>query len=67
MPSDQEIQRIRRLITRMTADLQDLTDEERAQITDAVAVVRQGRKRIVSLGLPRSRQPLPDVRPERIA
>ncbi|MEV4640660.1 site-specific integrase [Actinoplanes sp. NPDC049548] len=67
MPSDQEIQRILRLITRMTADLQDLTDEERVQITDAVTVVRQSRKRLVGLGLPRSRQPIPDVRPERIA
>jgi hypothetical protein len=51
----------------MTADLQELTAEERAQISEAVAVVRQNRKHIVGLGMPRSRQPLPDVRPERIA
>ena len=67
MPSDDEIQRIRRLIARMTADLYELTQEERTQITEAVAVVRQNRKRIVGLGMPRARQPLPDVRPERIA
>lgn len=67
MPSEDEIQRIRRLIARMTADLHELNAQERAQITEAVAVVRQSRKHIVGLGMPRSRQPLPDVRPERVA
>lgn len=67
MPSDQEITRIRRLIERMKGDLDELTDEERAQINDAVAVVRNGRATIVGLGMPRIRQPLPDVRPERSA
>jgi hypothetical protein len=66
-PSDQEITRIRRLIDRMKADLDDLTEEDRAQIGEAVAVVRRGRAKIVGLGLPRIRQPLPDVRPERSA
>jgi len=39
------------------------TDEDRAQIREAVALVR--RSRGVSLGMPRVRQPLPDLRPER--
>jgi hypothetical protein len=67
MPSDQEIKRIRRLIDRMKGDLDELTEEERTQIDDAVAVVRRGRAKIVGLGIPRIRQPLPDVRPERSA
>jgi hypothetical protein len=67
MPSDEEIKRIRRLIDRMKGDLDELTEEERAQIEEAVAVVRRGRTRITSLGMPRIRQPLPDLRPERTA
>ena len=64
-PSDTEIQRIRHLITRMQADITDLTDEDRAQIADAVAVVRQHRQRITNLGIPRTRQPQPHDLPER--
>ena len=67
MPSDEEITRIRRLISRMKGDLDELTEEERTQITDAVAVVRRSRAKIVGLGIPKVRQPLPDVRPERSA
>jgi integrase len=67
MPSDEEIKRIRRLIDRMKGDLDELTEEERAQIEEAVAVVRRGRTRITSLGMPRVRQPSPDLRPERTA
>ncbi|MFV8133004.1 hypothetical protein [Streptomyces syringium] len=63
MPSNEEIRRVRRLIDRVRADLGDLTPEERAQIEQAVAVVR--RSRTVMLGMPRTRQPLPDVRPPR--
>jgi hypothetical protein len=51
----------------MKGDLDELTDEERAQINDAVAVVRRGRAKIVGLGIPRARQPLADIRPERSA
>lgn len=51
----------------MKGDLAELSDEDRAEIEDAVAVVRRGRGKIVGLGMPRIRQPLPDVRPERIA
>lgn len=70
MPSDQEIVRVRRLINRMKGDLGELATEDRAQIQEAVTVVRRSRNKIVSLGLPRVRQPLPDLddlRPERIA
>jgi hypothetical protein len=67
MPSDHEITRIRRLINRMKADLDDLSEEERAQIEEAVAVVHRARTRTVGLGMPRIRQPLPDIRPDRSA
>ncbi|MGI8312954.1 site-specific integrase [Saccharopolyspora hattusasensis] len=67
MPSDEEITRIRRLINRMNADLADLSDEERSQIEDAIALVRRTRSRVVGLGMPRVRQPLPDIRPDRSA
>ncbi|WP_199753908.1 site-specific integrase [Amycolatopsis sp. WAC 01375] len=67
LPSDEEINRVRRLIDRVKADLDDLTDEDRAEIEEATAVVRRNRTRITSLGMPRIRQPLPDIRPERTA
>ena len=41
MPSDNEITRVRRLIERMKGDMDDLTGDERGQIDEAVAVVRQ--------------------------
>lgn len=63
MPSEEEIGRIRRLITRIRDGLDDLTADERQHIESAVAVVR--RHRTVSLGMPRVRQALPDIRPER--
>ncbi|MFJ8075351.1 hypothetical protein ACIQ7Q_15810 [Streptomyces sp. NPDC096176] len=59
-----EISRVRRLINRVKADLDDLSDEERAQIEEAVAVVRRGRS--VMLGMPRVGQPLPGIRPWRL-
>jgi hypothetical protein len=65
MPSEEEIRRVRRLINRVRADLDELTEEERAQIEQAVSIVRRGRT--VMLGMPRVRQPLPDVRPRRTA
>jgi hypothetical protein len=61
MPSEEEIRRVRRLITRVKTDLDDLTPEDRAQIEDAVTMVRRGRT--VTLDLPKVRQPLPDTRP----
>jgi integrase len=60
-PSQEEITRIRRLIDRITGDLAALTPTERAQVEQAITTVR--RHRAVMLGLPRVRQPQPDVRP----
>jgi len=51
MPSDEEIRRVRRLIERVRAGLDDLTEQERAEIQQAVAVVR--RSRATMLGMPR--------------
>jgi integrase len=64
-PSQEEITRIRQLINRIENDLHELTGDEREQISQAVAVVR--RHRTVTLGMPRLRQALPDIRPERSA
>ncbi len=65
VPSAEEITRIRSLIARIEAGLEDLTAAEREQIGQAVTIVR--RHRTVALGLPRMRQALPDIRPERTA
>lgn len=65
VPSAQEITRIRTLIARIEAGLEDLTAAEREQVTQAVTIVR--RHRTVALGMPRMRQALPDIRPERTA
>jgi integrase len=62
MPSDHEITRVRRLIDRMKGDLDNLTREERAQIEEATTLVRHGRANVVGLGVPRVRQPRPDIR-----
>lgn len=63
MPSDEEISRIRRLITQLGAGLDELTGDQRQQIEHAVTVVR--RHRSTMLGMPRTRQTLPDLRLER--
>ncbi|MFE7664727.1 tyrosine-type recombinase/integrase [Streptomyces celluloflavus] len=64
-PSDEEIARIRRLIRRVTEEVDQLTDAERAEIQQAAAMVRKTRQGF--LGMPRIPQPLPDLRPERPA
>ncbi len=64
-PSDAEITRIRRLIQRVTEDVATLTEDERAEVQRASAVIRQMRQNF--LGMPRIRQPLPDLRVERPA
>jgi integrase len=64
-PSQEEITRIRQLITRIESGLGDLADAEREQVSQAVAIVR--RHRTVTLGMPRLRQALPAIRPERTA
>lgn len=56
-----EISRIRRLISRVQSDLDNLSSEERTQISHAVAVLRQ--HRTVALGMPRVRLTPSDMRP----
>jgi hypothetical protein len=62
LPSETEISRIRRLISKVEAGLDELTPEHKAEIEEAITVVR--RHRATELGMPRVRQPLPDIRPE---
>jgi integrase len=52
-PSQQEITRIRRLITRINVDLDHAGDADRAAIDEAVTVIR--RHRAVHLGMPAAR------------
>ncbi|MDP7733062.1 tyrosine-type recombinase/integrase [Mycobacterium sp. TY813] len=63
MPSEEEIRHIRRLINQIRNGLDQLKPEQRQQLQQAVTVVR--RHRTVMLGMPRTRQILPDLRPER--
>ncbi len=65
MPSTEEITRIRRLISKVSEGLDQLTDIDRAQIDDAITTIR--RHRGVALGMPRIRQPLPDIHPEALS
>lgn len=64
-PSEEEIVRVRRLIRRVTEEVDQLTDVERGEIQQAAAMVRKTRQGF--LGMPRIPQPLPDLRPERPA
>lgn len=61
LPSHEEITAIRRLIEKIETGLEDLTPGDRAQIETAVRLIQ--RHRTVTLGMPRIRQPLPDIRP----
>ena len=63
LPSHEEIGRIRTLISRIKTDLGQLAPGERAQVDEAVAVVR--RHRTVMLGMPRARQALSGIHPAR--
>ncbi|MGH8887981.1 MAG: transposase [Egibacteraceae bacterium] len=65
MPSQEEITRVRRLIARIHAGLDELTPQDQAQVERAVDTVR--RHRTATLGMPRIRQSLPVIRPERTA
>jgi integrase len=56
-PTEQEITRIRALITRIRGDIAQLTDAERAQVDQAVSVVRH--HRAVALGMPAIRPAAP--------
>jgi hypothetical protein len=52
-PTEEEITRIRRLINRIKGDIAELDDTERAQVHDAVAIVRRHRAaHTVPLGIP---------------
>lgn len=53
-PATQEITRIRRLVNRIKGDLEQLPDAERAQIDDAVTIVRRHRAttKATNLGMP---------------
>ena len=62
MPAQEEITRLRRLITRIKGDMAQLTDTERAEIDEAVAVVR--RHRSVHLAMPALR---PQAAPQLLA
>jgi integrase len=64
-PSHEEITSIRRLISRIENGMDELTAAEREQVDQAIAIVR--RHRTVALGMPRLRQALPGIRPERSA
>ena len=52
-PAEEEITRIRRLISRIKGDITKLSDPERAQADEAVTVIR--RHRAVALGMPSAR------------
>jgi integrase len=56
-PTQEEITRIRRLITRIKGDISELDAPDRARVDDAVTVIR--RHRAVSLGMPTTRTALP--------
>jgi hypothetical protein len=59
-PTAEEITRIRRLITRIKGDIAELDDTERAQIEDAIAIVRRHRAaHAVPLGMPTLRTTAP--------
>jgi hypothetical protein len=51
MPSEQEITRLRQLIRRAEGDLDQLSDADRNQITQAIETVRAMRRN-VHLGMP---------------
>ncbi|MGY2746997.1 hypothetical protein [Arthrobacter sp. UYCu723] len=62
LPSENEITRIRRLISKVEAGLDQLAPADRTEIEQAVALVR--RHRTTALGMPRIRQPVPDIHPQ---
>ena len=64
LPSENEIRRVKDLIHRVKQHLDDLTDDERAEIEQAGTVIRRTR-RITTLGLPGVRVAQPDLRLER--
>jgi hypothetical protein len=68
VPSDTEIEKMRALIRRVEAHVDDLTTDERDQITEAVNVLRATRRTtsvVVDLGMPT--RPAADLRDVRAA
>ncbi|MGY2744960.1 hypothetical protein [Arthrobacter sp. UYCu723] len=65
LPSENEITRIRRLISKVEAGLDQLAPADRTEIEQAVTIVR--RHRTTALGMPQIRQPVPDVRPRPVS
>ena len=64
-PAEEEITRIRRLISRINGDITQLTGAERAQVDEAVTVIRK--HRAVSLGMPSVRITTPSPASEALA
>ncbi|MFI9829690.1 tyrosine-type recombinase/integrase [Streptomyces sp. NPDC051913] len=64
IPSEQEIERIKNLISRAEDHLDHLSEAERSELEEAIALVRRGR-RAVPLGMPQVRPPTSDLRLER--
>lgn len=60
-PSEDEISRIRHLISRINTETDQLSPEERRDIEESIAVVRKARNRTVGLGTPRIRSSLPRI------
>jgi DNA-binding MurR/RpiR family transcriptional regulator len=50
-PPDEQVSQVRELIRRIEADMDDLSDTDRAQIRQAVTAIRAARQ-TVTLGMP---------------
>jgi hypothetical protein len=59
-PSDEEISKLGALIRRIESDLDDLGEEDRAQIAEAISVIRKTRQ-VVDLGMPSTRPPAAEL------
>lgn len=60
-PPDEEITTLRALIRRIETDLDNLTGQDRAQIAEAISVIRKTRQ-TVTLGMPSIRPPTTETR-----
>jgi rRNA maturation endonuclease Nob1 len=60
MPSEEEITRIRRLITQVTSGLDELSADERSQVDQAITTIRA--QRGVMIGMPGVRRSSSEVR-----
>jgi hypothetical protein len=64
LPSENEIGHVKALIRRVEEHVDQLTLDERAEITQATAMLRRARQ-VVGLGMPHIRTPEPNLRLER--